>query len=112
MGLEKKVRTAEMSVLNRYGVMADLPALKEKQLDHAIKGRVPVKMALDMTFASWCDQLLGQNVRVPVSRFDDPVPGKTKLSKLAVARDLAKSFRLVTDSSRPRSTRLKTGLIN
>ena len=93
LGLEKKVRAAEMSVLNRYGVMADLSALKEEQLDQALKGRVPVKMAPDMTFASWCDQLLGQNVRVPVARFEDPVPGKTKLSKLAVARDLSKSFK-------------------
>lgn len=93
MGLEKKVRAAEMSVLNRYGVMADLSDLEEEALDQAIKGCVPVRMAQDMTFASWCDQLLGQNIRVPIARFEGPVPGQTRLSNLAVARDLAKSFK-------------------
>ena len=93
MGLEKKVRAAEISVFNRYGVMADLSTLEEEALDQAIKGRVPVKLAQDMTFASWCYQLLGQNIRVPVARFDRAVPGQTRLSNLAVARDLAKSLK-------------------
>lgn len=93
LGLEKKVRAAQLSVLNRYGVMADFSALDEVELDQALKGSVPVKVAQDMTFASWCDQLLGQGARVPVARFDGPVPGQTKLSNLAVGRDLAKSLK-------------------
>lgn len=93
LGLEKKARGAQLSVLSRYGVMADFSALEEAELDQALKGSVPVKMAQNMTFASWCNQLLGRNIRVPVARFDGHVPGQTRLSNLSVGRDLAKNLK-------------------
>ena len=47
----------------------------------------------DLTFAHWCDQLLGPGERLPVARFDNPVPGQIRLGKLAVGQDLAASLK-------------------
>lgn len=93
MDLEKKARAAQLSVLSKYGVLADFSTLEEAELDRVLKGAVPAGAAQDMTFASWCDQLLGPGRRVPVARFDDPIAGQTRLSNLAVGHDLAKSLK-------------------
>lgn len=93
MDLEKKAREAQLSVLSKYGVLADFSTLEEEELDRILKGAVPAGAAQDMTFASWCDQLLGPGKRVPVARFNDPIAGQTRLSNLAVGHDLAKSLK-------------------
>lgn len=93
MNLEKKARAAQLSVLSKYGVLADFSTLEEAQLDRVLKGAVPAGAARDMTFASWCDQLLGPGRRVPVARFDDSIAGQTRLSSLAAGHDVAKSLK-------------------
>ncbi|MDD2058753.1 hypothetical protein N5D52_08555 [Pseudomonas sp. GD03860] len=92
MSAENKARAAQLSVLNKYGVLADFSALQEAQLDRALKGPVSSKAAQGMTFAKWCDQLLGQGARVPVASFV-ATPGQTQLSRLSATADLAKSLK-------------------
>lgn len=91
--LKQKVRAAQLSVLSKYGVLADFSALEETQLDSALRGTIPAGTAQDMTFASWCDQLLGQGIRLPVARFDESVAGQTRISNLAAGSELAKSIK-------------------
>lgn len=93
MGLEKKAKAAQLSVLSKYGVLADFSALEDAELDRALKGGIPAAAALDLTFASWCDQLLGQGTRVPVARFDGPIAGQTRLTNLAAGHELVKSLK-------------------
>lgn len=91
--LKQKVRAAQLSVLSKYGVLADFSALEEAQLDRALRGTIPAGTAQEMTFASWCDQLLGQGTRLPVARFDESVAGQTRISSLAAGSELAKSIK-------------------
>ncbi|MGV8863179.1 MAG: hypothetical protein ACOH2T_18690 [Pseudomonas sp.] len=93
MSLEKKAKAAQLSVLSKYGVLADFSALEDAALDRALKGGVGKAIAQDLTFASWCDQLLGPGERLPVARFDGPVAGQTKLTKLAAGHDLVQSLK-------------------
>ena len=93
MGVESKAKAAQLSVLSKYGVLADFSELEEGALDSALKGRLSASASREMTFANWCDQLLGAGERLPVARFDHPVPGKTHLDKLAVGQDLAASLK-------------------
>ena len=93
MGLESKAKAVQLSVLSKYGVLADFSGLDAGSLDRALKGRLSVKASMDLTFANWCDQLLGPGERVPVARFDGQVPGQIRLNKLAVGRDLAASLK-------------------
>lgn len=93
MGVEKKAKAAQLSVLSKYGVLADFSGLEEVQLDRILKGGVSVASAQQMTFASWCDRLLGTGVRVPVARFDEAVAGQTHFSRLVEVQDLARSFK-------------------
>ncbi|MBH8946738.1 hypothetical protein ACX1FK_23580 [Pseudomonas aeruginosa] len=93
MELKQKVRAAQLSVLSKYGILADFSALEETQLDSALRGTIPAGTAQDMTFASWCDQLLGQGIRLPVARFDESVAGQTRISNLAAGSELAKSIK-------------------
>ena len=93
MGLEKKAKAAQLSVLSKYGVLADFSALEDAELDRALKGGIPAAAAQDLTFATWCDQLLGQGTRVPVARFDGPIAGQTRLTNLAAGHELVKSLK-------------------
>ncbi len=93
MSVEKKVRAAQLSVLGRYGVLADLSGLQEPQLDRALKGAVPLAGAQQMTYATWCNQLFGQGYRVPVARFDGEITGQTKFISLAQGQELARGFK-------------------
>ena len=93
VGLESKAKAVQLSVLSKYGVLADFSGLDAGSLDRALKGRLSVKASMDLTFANWCDQLLGPGERVPVARFDGQVPGQIRLNKLAVGRDLAASLK-------------------
>lgn len=92
LSAEKKARMAQLSVLSKYGVLADFSALQEAQLDRALKAVVSVKAAQGMTFAKWCDQVLGQGARVPVASFL-ATPGQTQFSSLTATTDLAKSLK-------------------
>ena len=103
MSLEKKAKAAQLAVLSKYGVLADFSALEDKILDRALKGGVPAGIAQDLTFATWCDQLLGAGARVPVARFDGQVAGQTRLTKLATGNALAQSLKT-------RDRRLQTSL--
>ncbi|MEL7937763.1 hypothetical protein [Pseudomonas delhiensis] len=78
-----------MSVLKKYGVLADFSALEDAQLDRLIKAAVSARSAQDMTFATWCEQLLGPGQRVPIARFDKAVAGQTRMHTLADGRELA-----------------------
>lgn len=93
MGLERKAKAAQLSVLSKYGVLADFSALDDTELDRALKGGITLAAAQNMTFATWCDQLLGQGKRVPVARFDGPIAGQTRLSNLAAGHELVKSLK-------------------
>ncbi|WP_199520607.1 hypothetical protein [Pseudomonas lactis] len=93
MGLEKKAKAAQLSVLSKYGVLADFYALEDAELDRALKGGIPAAVAQDLTFATWCDQLLGQGTRVPVARFDGSIAGQTRLTNLAAGHELVKSLK-------------------
>ncbi|MCQ9186393.1 hypothetical protein KMT30_46640, partial [Streptomyces sp. IBSBF 2953] len=93
MGLESKAKAAQLSVLSKYGVLADFTDVEEVVLDRALKGRLSAIASKDLTFAHWCDQLLGPGERLPVARFDNPVPGQIRLGKLAVGQDLAASLK-------------------
>lgn len=93
MGLEKKAKAAQLSVLSKYGVLADFSALENEELDRALKGGISAAAAQDLTFASWCDQLLGQGTRVPVARFDAQIAGQTRLTNLAAGNELVKSLK-------------------
>ena len=52
MGLEKKAKAAQLSVLSKYGVLADFSALEDAELDRALKGGIPAAAAQDLTFAT------------------------------------------------------------
>lgn len=93
MGLEKKVREAQLNVLIKYGVLADFSGVEESVLDRAIKGSVPAGAAQDLTFAAWHDQLLGPIDRVPVARFHEDVAGQTRFSNLTDGDGLAKAVK-------------------
>jgi len=93
LGLEKKARAVQLSVLSKYGVLADFSALSETVLDSALQGAVSVKAAQNMTFAAWRDQLLGPGASLPVARIDYAVKGQTKLNKLMPGHDLAKALK-------------------
>jgi hypothetical protein len=93
VGLEKKAKAAQLSVLSKYGVLADFSALEDAELDRALKGSIPAAAAQDLTFATWCDQLLGQGTRVPVARFDGPIAGQTRLTNLAAGHEIVKSLK-------------------
>lgn len=93
MGLEKKVREAQLNVLIKYGVLADFSGVEESVLDRAIKGSVPAGAAQDLTFAAWHDQLLGPIERVPVARFHGDVAGQTRFSNLTDGDGLAKAVK-------------------
>lgn len=93
MSREKKAKAAQLSVLSKYGVLADFSALLDDHLDRALKAPVAAKAAQEMTFASWCNQMMGQGVRVPVASFPEKTPGKTLISNLAVATDLGKDLK-------------------
>ena len=69
MGLESKAKAAQLSVLSKYGVLADFTDVEEVVLDRALKGRLSASASKELTFAHWCDQLLGLGVRLPVARF-------------------------------------------
>lgn len=85
----KKARAAQLSVLKKYGVLADFSALEETQLDRLIKAQVSARSAQDMTFAAWCEQLLGPGQRVPIARFDYDVAGQTRMHTLADGSEFA-----------------------
>lgn len=93
VGLEKKAKAAQLSVLSRYDVLADFSGEEEAVLDRILKGKVAIGAAQAMTFAGWCDEMLGLGRRVPVARFDDAVTGQTRISTLALGLDLAKSLK-------------------
>ena len=93
VGLESKAKAAQLSILSKYGVLADFTDVEEVVLDRALKGRLSASASKDLTFANWCDQLLGPGERLPVARFDNPVPGQIRLGKLAVGQDLAASLK-------------------
>jgi len=93
VGFEKKAKAAQLSVLSKYGVLADFSALEDTELDRALKGGITLEAAQNMTFATWCDQLLGQGKRVPVARFDGPIAGQTRLTNLAAGHELVKSLK-------------------
>jgi hypothetical protein len=93
VGLEKKAKAAQLSVLKKYGVLADFSDLEEVTLDRMLKGRLAAAIAQELTFANWCEQVLGQGRRVPIARFDHQVAGQTRLGNLAVLRDLAGSLK-------------------
>ncbi len=89
MDRARKVRAAQLSVLKKYGVLADFSALEEVQLDRLIKATVSTRIAQDMTFSNWCKQLLGPDQNVPIARFDYEVAGQTRMRTLADGRELA-----------------------
>lgn len=93
MSQSRKIRAAQLSALKKYGILADFSSLNDEQLDRVIKGVVPAKAAQDMTFAAWCDQLLGEDVRVPVARFNDSPAGQMRLANLAIRGDLVKNIK-------------------
>lgn len=86
--LEDKIEAAQIAVLRKYGVLADFSGLGEEDLDRVLKGRVKVADAPNMTFARWCDDLIGWDERVPVARFD-LIPGQTLLANLAIGAETA-----------------------
>ncbi len=93
MDRERKISAAQLRALSKYGVLADFSKLEDAELNRVIKGSVPAKAAQDMTFANWCEQLLGKGRRVPVARFESSIAGQTLLNKLAVGREVAESLR-------------------
>lgn len=93
VGLESKAKAAQLSILSKYGVLADFTDVEEEVLDRALKGRLSASASKNLTFANWCDQLLGPGKRLPVARFDNPVPGQIRLGKLAVGQDLSASLK-------------------
>ncbi|MBI6886072.1 MULTISPECIES: hypothetical protein [Pseudomonas] len=93
MGPESKAKAVQLHVLTKYGVLADFSELEDAALDRALKAKLQPAVAYDLTFAAWCDKLIGQGRRVPVARFDAPVPGQTKVSKLAAGYELSMSMK-------------------
>lgn len=93
VGLEKKAKAAQLCVLKKYGVLADFSGLDEAVLDRILKGRLPAGAAQELTFANWCDQMLGQGTRVPIARFDHQVAGQTRFGNLAAGCDLSSSLK-------------------
>ena len=93
MGSESKAKAAQLSVLSKYGVLADFTDVEEVALDRALKGRLSASASKELTFAHWRDQLLGPGVRLPVARFANPVPGQIRLGKLAIGQDFAASLK-------------------
>ena len=45
------------------------------------------------TFASWCDQVFGKGIGVPVARFQGDIAGKTHLSSLTDELGLTETLR-------------------
>ncbi|MCQ4227288.1 hypothetical protein [Stutzerimonas stutzeri] len=86
--VEDKRKAAQLAVLKKYGLLADFSALTGPELDRVLKCSVSAKAARDMTFAHWCDQILGPNKRVPVARFDKAA-GQNRLCNITVGSDLA-----------------------
>ena len=83
MGSESKAKAAQLSVLSKYGVLADFTDVEEVALDRALKGRLSASALKELTFAHWRDQLLGPGVRLPVARFANPVPGQIRLGRIS-----------------------------
>lgn len=54
VGLESKAKAAQLSVLSKYGVLADFTDVEEVVLDRALKGRLSAIASKDLTFAHWC----------------------------------------------------------
>jgi hypothetical protein len=89
MDIQKQVRAAQLAILTKYNLLADCSGLDESALKRIIKGMSAPGDKDDPTFASWCDQVLGKGVRLPIARFDYDIPGQTKISSLADGYELA-----------------------
>jgi len=90
---DKKIRDAQLSVLTKYGVLADFSGVSEAALDNAIKGGVASSAVQEMTFANWCDEVLEPGARVPVARFkSNDIPGQTRLGSVSVWQELARGL--------------------
>jgi len=104
--LGKKVRELQHNVLYEYGLLADFSGLDEATLDRALKRKVSFKTAQQMTFAAWCEQLLGSDIRIQVASFRD-VAGQTRVSSLVAGNDLRGSLKA---EERKYDASLKTAL--
>lgn len=92
MNQKKKAQAAQISVLLEYGVLADFSGATDEVLAQFKTGVTVLNKAEDLTFANWCNQVLGDGVRLPVARFDPAVPGKTRIGRLVDGADFAQGF--------------------
>ena len=89
MDREKQIRVAQLTILTRYNLLADCSGLDETALKHIIKGLPNLADEDDLTFASWCDQVIGKGIRLPIARFENYVAGQTRISSLTDGYELA-----------------------
>lgn len=92
MDREKQIRAAQLAILARYNLLADCSELDETVLERIIKRLPSLADEDDPTFASWCDQVLGKGIRLPIARFEYHVAGQTRLSSLTDGYDLAQGI--------------------
>jgi hypothetical protein len=92
MDREKQIRAAQLAILARYNLVADCSELDETVLERIIKGLPSLTDEDDLTFASWCDQVIGKGIRLPIARFEYHVAGQTRLSSLTDGYDLAQGI--------------------
>lgn len=92
MDREKQIRAAQLAILARYNLLADCSELDETVLERIIKRLPNLADEDDPTFASWCDQVIGKGIRLPIARFENHVAGQTRLSSLTDGYDLAQGI--------------------
>ncbi|ENA27905.1 hypothetical protein HMPREF1487_09088 [Pseudomonas sp. HPB0071] len=82
MDRDTLIRHAQLEIFNRYQILVDCSALEESVLKQVLEKRESIGNLSNLTFARWCDQVLGEGIRVPVARFDPYMSGQTRLGNL------------------------------
>lgn len=80
MDRDTLIRHAQLEIFNRYQILIDCSKLEESVLKRILEKHTSIGDLSNLTFAHWCDQVLGEGIRVPVARFDPYVSGQTRLS--------------------------------
>lgn len=101
------IQLAQQKVLNQYALLVDCSELDDTVLER-IARRLPAVNENDaLTFASWCNQVFGEGIRVPVVRYGYDVAGQTHMSSLSDELGLVKNLRQQKKEHRAATTALK-----
>jgi DNA-binding Lrp family transcriptional regulator len=93
MDRDTLIHLVQLKILKRYKLLVDCSELDETVLVRISKRLPKADEKEAPTFASWCDQVFGKGIRVPVARFQGGIAGKTHLSSLTDELGLTETLR-------------------